>query len=83
MEVAIMATYKNFDIIITDEANGQPEVIKSVHFSTERNDFPFDIFIEMLQGASKVEVQQWKPKASATGLNAKLSGSAEAEQAAF
>ena len=74
-----MATYNNFDIIITADASGQPEVIKSVHFSTERTDFPFDIFLEMLQGASKVEVQLWKPKATSTGLNAKLPGAGKPE----
>ena len=80
-----MAKYNNYDIIITDSATGNPEVIKSVHFSTERADFPFDIFIEMLQGASKVEVQQWKPKATATGLNAQLLGGKKAskEETAF
>ncbi len=74
-----MTTYTNFDIIITDQANGEPEAIKNVHFSTERGDFPFDIFLEMLRGASKVEVQAWKPKATSTGLNAKLNGSAKAD----
>lgn len=73
-----MATYNNFDIIITADASGKPEVIKNVHFSTERTDFPFDIFLEMLQGASKVEVQQWKPKATSTGLNALLASQGKA-----
>jgi hypothetical protein len=73
-----MATYTNFDIIITEQANGEPEAIQKIHFSTERNDFPFDIFLGMLRTANKVEVQAWKPKATSTGLNAKLNGPAKA-----
>jgi hypothetical protein len=68
-------TYTNYDIIITAASTKNlPEVTPAIHFSLDDKvkDFPFDVFLEMLQGASKVEVQKWKPKSKASNLYALL-----------
>jgi hypothetical protein len=70
--------YTNYDIIITNEGQ-DPQQLKDINLSISNPKISLDVLFDIIRNADNIEARAWAPKAQASGLNAQLLGSAEAD----